>query len=270
MLLGPEGDCRHRCTHFPDTTSVRLASRRGPRWRTGQSARLPPRRTGLNPPAAGRRAFSGSSTPLPPPCIPAMPHSRTLNLNHATSETENLPRRRYRGANPQPFDYKSATLLLSYDGRPTRLPPGEPGSIPGGVRMCESCPDDAAVRRVFLGDLPFPPPLHSGAAPYTPRFSLIGSQELDVHIYPNLFANLNERGRASRKGDYANNIMTGNDTLIVSGKVPLAYTGQQAYVYDRRSSDSMASAVGCTIPLRVYHRVCLQCLQDDGEHQLNS
>ncbi|KAJ8889272.1 hypothetical protein PR048_008770 [Dryococelus australis] len=30
----------------------------------------------------------------------------------------------------------------------------------------------------FLGDLPFPPPLHSGAAPCSPFFTLIGSQDL--------------------------------------------------------------------------------------------
>ncbi|KAJ8894562.1 hypothetical protein PR048_007219 [Dryococelus australis] len=32
----------------------------------------------------------------------------------------------------------------------------------------------------FLGDLPFPPPLHSGAAPYSPHFTLIGPQDLDL------------------------------------------------------------------------------------------
>ncbi|KAJ8895391.1 hypothetical protein PR048_000723 [Dryococelus australis] len=32
----------------------------------------------------------------------------------------------------------------------------------------------------FLGDLPFPPPLHSGDAPLSPRFGLIGSQDLCV------------------------------------------------------------------------------------------
>ncbi|KAJ8880027.1 hypothetical protein PR048_020649 [Dryococelus australis] len=39
----------------------------------------------------------------------------------------------------------------------------------------------------FLGDLPFPPTFHSGAAPYSPRFTLIGSQDLDVKSRPNLF-----------------------------------------------------------------------------------
>ncbi|KAJ8869922.1 hypothetical protein PR048_028933 [Dryococelus australis] len=47
---------------------------------------------------------------------------------------------------------------------------GESGSISGGVapdfHMWESCRDDGAGRRVFFGDLPFPPPLHFGYAPY--------------------------------------------------------------------------------------------------------
>ncbi|KAJ8873986.1 hypothetical protein PR048_024826 [Dryococelus australis] len=39
----------------------------------------------------------------------------------------------------------------------------------------------------FLGDLPFPPPLHSGAAPYSPHFTLIGSQYLDHTSTSTLF-----------------------------------------------------------------------------------
>ncbi|KAJ8879761.1 hypothetical protein PR048_020369, partial [Dryococelus australis] len=39
----------------------------------------------------------------------------------------------------------------------------------------------------FLGDLPFPPPLRSGAAPYLPRFTLADSQDLDVKSHPDLF-----------------------------------------------------------------------------------
>ncbi|KAJ8889793.1 hypothetical protein PR048_009296 [Dryococelus australis] len=39
----------------------------------------------------------------------------------------------------------------------------------------------------FLEDIPFPPPLHSGAAPYSPRFTLIGSQVLAVNSRPNVF-----------------------------------------------------------------------------------
>ncbi|KAJ8865887.1 hypothetical protein PR048_033410 [Dryococelus australis] len=36
----------------------------------------------------------------------------------------------------------------------------------------------------FLGDLPFPPPLHSGAASYSPRLTLIGFQDLNVKRHP--------------------------------------------------------------------------------------
>ncbi|KAJ8894558.1 hypothetical protein PR048_007215 [Dryococelus australis] len=41
----------------------------------------------------------------------------------------------------------------------------------------------------FLGNLPFPSPFHSGAAPYSPRFTLIGSQYLDVKSRQNLSTN---------------------------------------------------------------------------------
>ncbi|KAJ8887410.1 hypothetical protein PR048_013625 [Dryococelus australis] len=37
----------------------------------------------------------------------------------------------------------------------------------------------------FFEDLPFPPPFHLGTAPYSPRFTLIGSQEFDVKNRPN-------------------------------------------------------------------------------------
>ncbi|KAJ8894269.1 hypothetical protein PR048_006882 [Dryococelus australis] len=38
----------------------------------------------------------------------------------------------------------------------------------------------------FLGDLQFPPPLYSGAAPYSLRFTLIGSKDLEVKNHPNI------------------------------------------------------------------------------------
>ncbi|KAJ8870546.1 hypothetical protein PR048_029569 [Dryococelus australis] len=42
-------------------------------------------------------------------------------------------------------------------------------------------PDDAAAGlRGFLGDIPPPPPLHSGTAPYSPRVTHIGSQDLST------------------------------------------------------------------------------------------
>ncbi|KAJ8872808.1 hypothetical protein PR048_026424 [Dryococelus australis] len=39
----------------------------------------------------------------------------------------------------------------------------------------------------FLGGLPLPPPFHSGAAPYSPHFTLIGSQDHDIKSHPDLF-----------------------------------------------------------------------------------
>ncbi|KAJ8888082.1 hypothetical protein PR048_007569 [Dryococelus australis] len=62
---------------------------------------------------------------------------------------------------------------------------GEPGSIPGGVApgfsLVGIVPDDAASWRVFSG-IYRPPPrsLYSGAAPFSPHFTLIGCQDLDV------------------------------------------------------------------------------------------
>ncbi|KAJ8896110.1 hypothetical protein PR048_001452 [Dryococelus australis] len=55
-------------------------------------------------------------------------------------------------------------------------------SIPGrdtpGFSQVGIVPDDVAGQWVFLGDLPFPLPLHSGAAPFSPHCTLIGSQDL--------------------------------------------------------------------------------------------
>ncbi|KAJ8871884.1 hypothetical protein PR048_028224 [Dryococelus australis] len=59
---------------------------------------------------------------------------------------------------------------------------GEPGSIPGGV-----APGVGFVTDVR--ESPVSTPDHSGAAPYSPRLTLIGSQELDVKGRPNLFTN---------------------------------------------------------------------------------
>ncbi|KAJ8868466.1 hypothetical protein PR048_029994 [Dryococelus australis] len=48
-------------------------------------------------------------------------------------------------------------------------------------------PDDTANwRGGGFGDLPFSPPLHYGAAPYSSQFTLIGSRDLDVKSHPNL------------------------------------------------------------------------------------
>ncbi|KAJ8883926.1 hypothetical protein PR048_015781 [Dryococelus australis] len=66
---------------------------------------------------------------------------------------------------------------------------GEPGSIPGGVthgNRSGGCRWSAG----FLVNLPLPPPLHSGAAPYSLRFILTGFQDLDVKSRPYLLTHL--------------------------------------------------------------------------------
>ncbi|KAJ8897770.1 hypothetical protein PR048_003120 [Dryococelus australis] len=59
----------------------------------------------------------------------------------------------------------------------------EPGAITGRVIPGYSLRGNRAGRchwsTGFLGDLPFYSPLHYGTAPYSPRFTVIGSQDLD-------------------------------------------------------------------------------------------
>ncbi|KAJ8874640.1 hypothetical protein PR048_025506 [Dryococelus australis] len=52
----------------------------------------------------------------------------------------------------------------------------EPDKIPGGTFACGNRAGRWRWPAGFLGDLPFPPPLHSDAATYPSRFILIGSQ----------------------------------------------------------------------------------------------
>ncbi|KAJ8883706.1 hypothetical protein PR048_015560 [Dryococelus australis] len=71
---------------------------------------------------------------------------------------------------------------------------GVPNSIPDGVPPPPIPRISASRTRAgqcrwsagFIGDIPFPPPLRSAAAPYTPRFTLAGFQYVDVKIRPNL------------------------------------------------------------------------------------
>ncbi|KAJ8882556.1 hypothetical protein PR048_014367 [Dryococelus australis] len=58
------------------------------------------------------------------------------------------------------------------------------GSFPD-FRKWESCRTMPLVAG-FLEDLAFPPPLQSGATPFSPHFTLIGSQDLVVKSSPNL------------------------------------------------------------------------------------
>ncbi|KAJ8867470.1 hypothetical protein PR048_031272 [Dryococelus australis] len=67
---------------------------------------------------------------------------------------------------------------------------GEPGSIPGrftpDFRKWESCHTMSLVGGFSRGSL-VAPPLHSKAAPYSPHFTLTGSQDLTVKSRPKLF-----------------------------------------------------------------------------------
>ncbi|KAJ8878673.1 hypothetical protein PR048_019258 [Dryococelus australis] len=71
----------------------------------------------------------------------------------------------------------------------TRFPLGEPGSILcRRIFACGNRGGRCHWSAGYLEELAFPPPLHFGAAPYLPRFTLIGSQDLDVMSRPNIFA----------------------------------------------------------------------------------
>ncbi|KAJ8890274.1 hypothetical protein PR048_009782 [Dryococelus australis] len=75
-------------------------------------------------------------------------------------------------------------------GQTTRLPPRRTGfDSRRGRSWIYACGYRAGRFRLstgFLGDLSFTPPLYSGVAPYSPHFTLTGSQDLDVKSRPNL------------------------------------------------------------------------------------
>ncbi|KAJ8888590.1 hypothetical protein PR048_008082 [Dryococelus australis] len=73
-------------------------------------------------------------------------------------------------------------LLASYQGEPDSIP----GRFSPDFRKWESCRTMPLVGGFSL-DLPFPLPIFAGAAPYSPRITLIGSQDLAVKSGPNLF-----------------------------------------------------------------------------------
>ncbi|KAJ8890164.1 hypothetical protein PR048_009671 [Dryococelus australis] len=112
------------------------------------------------------------------------------------------PPRKGQGAKSRPLDYRSAALPLSCGGRvPPSLLRNEHrkvwlrGQTEGGHFQCASgaavvwwldyapgfshvgiVPDGATGSRIFSGISGFLPPMHSGATPYSPHFTLIGSQ----------------------------------------------------------------------------------------------
>ncbi|KAJ8873386.1 hypothetical protein PR048_027022 [Dryococelus australis] len=76
----------------------------------------------------------------------------------------------------------------------------------------------------FRGDLPFPPLLHPGAAPCSPRFTPIGSQDLNIKSSQNLFTSLLAPPPFCR--DNASRLLTRNDG-------PVTLTDGVVYGLDR-------------------------------------
>ncbi|KAJ8897486.1 hypothetical protein PR048_002833 [Dryococelus australis] len=99
------------------------------------------------------------------------PVSKTRKMVSYSAPSETSPRRVSR----------AVWLLASHQG--------ESGSIPGRFTsdFCkwESCRTMPLVGGFSRGS-PFAPPYNSGAAPYSPRFTLIGSQDLAVKSRSNL------------------------------------------------------------------------------------
>ncbi|KAJ8890341.1 hypothetical protein PR048_009849 [Dryococelus australis] len=106
---------------------------------------------------------------------------------------------------------------------------GEPGSIPGGVVPGVShegiVPDDAG----FLGDLPFSLAFHTGAAPNSPHFTLIASQDLEeltlprstTHVCSSLFIceiPVLSAGESETRWGWSSGGMLGRGKWDISGK----------------------------------------------------
>ncbi|KAJ8887533.1 hypothetical protein PR048_013749 [Dryococelus australis] len=136
--------------------------------------------------AAGRRVFSGISHFPPPFHSGAAPYSfrspssavktslSDIHEDHEACHTEYLPSLPGRGG-------VVVILLASHQGDRVQSPAGSL-RIYANVNRAGRCRWSAG----FLGDLPFPPPLHSGAAPFSLHFTIIGSQDLVVKSHTTL------------------------------------------------------------------------------------
>ncbi|KAJ8890736.1 hypothetical protein PR048_010245 [Dryococelus australis] len=93
---------------------------------------------------------------------------------------------------------------------------GAPGSIPGCFAPVLShvgiVPGYKAVRGFLSAMSCFPRLFHSGSAPYSPRFTLIGSQDLDVRSRPNILTH-------SQKPRTHEHELGGLDLYLHSGEV---------------------------------------------------
>ncbi|KAJ8872109.1 hypothetical protein PR048_025711 [Dryococelus australis] len=123
-------------------------------------------------------------TSTPPPSQPPSPASdRTIQPTLLASPLERAPHRREKKGdakqrNGQTWadkmwpDYSSPTNANRIQFRRRR------SRILACGNLSELCRWSAGL----LGDLPFPPPLHSGTASHSPHFTLIGSQDHDLSV----------------------------------------------------------------------------------------
>ncbi|KAJ8878097.1 hypothetical protein PR048_022564 [Dryococelus australis] len=136
------------------------------------------------------------------------------------------------------------------------------GSLPD-FRRWEILPDDAAGWRVCSGISRFPPPLHSSAAPFSPRFTLIGSQDLVIGSRRNLSTQLDSicltQVAASTQSQMANNQREATRYKVVSG-----------VVWTNRTTMSSNTGTNRTGVLKVPVNVCRpQCVNLKALHHSN-
>ncbi|KAJ8879848.1 hypothetical protein PR048_020465, partial [Dryococelus australis] len=193
---------------------------RGPRWLSRYPARLPPRRTGFNP-QPGHSGFSHvgivplvAESSRGSPASPAISFWRRSILTSITFicsqdlDVKSLGDR-VLDANGSVFLIAPLRLQASNADNSSKYCTRDSSTPKGHRRPCVlnsyaraqfdsrldhsrifSCRNRAGRCRWsadFLGALLFPPLLHSDAAPYSPLFTLIGFQDLDVKNRPNLF-----------------------------------------------------------------------------------
>ncbi|KAJ8869712.1 hypothetical protein PR048_028707 [Dryococelus australis] len=191
---------RHRTARFPHV-KIRERPRHGiepgsPRWESNTQRRL----SGCCARSPGRRlhkaGYSLLSTIFQYLC--AVPRRPPASLRDAAP-----PRGRvetsitiYNSVFPPPFPFtlsrtqrRPALARRVASALPARQFYLSPGNITPLYRLFMSIL--ASHQRVFSGISRFPPPLHSGAAPYPHRFDFIGSQDLDVKGRSNLFTHSN-------------------------------------------------------------------------------
>ncbi|KAJ8894980.1 hypothetical protein PR048_000288 [Dryococelus australis] len=138
--------------------------------------------------------------PFPPPLhsstAPYSPHligSQELSNrpNISTPLRSNGPGMKGRGETGDPRENPPTNGIVRHDShlRKSGDAAGQRASYliePGSIFACGNHAGRCHWSAGFLGNLPFPLPLHSGDASLSPHFTLIGSQDLGVKSRPNL------------------------------------------------------------------------------------